>query len=72
MRLDARRARPIAALHHLVRANGDDRMSSLGPDVRYSFRMIRRAPLSSAIVVLMSHPHWDATFFRKTIGNGAL
>ena len=51
-RLDARRARRIAALHHLVRPNGDDPMSNLRQDVRYSFRMVRRAPLSSAIVVL--------------------
>jgi putative ABC transport system permease protein len=51
-RLDARRTRRIAALHPLVDSTGDDPMSNLGQDLRYSFRMIRRAPLSSAIVVL--------------------
>ena len=52
VRLDARRARRIAALQQPLSPQGDDLMFTLAQDVRYAFRVIRRSPLSSATVIL--------------------
>jgi predicted permease len=52
VRVDARRTRRIAALQQLPTPHGDGLMFILAQDVRYSLRLIRRSPWSSAIVVL--------------------
>ncbi|PYR92779.1 MAG: hypothetical protein DMF84_11710 [Acidobacteria bacterium] len=52
VRVDAQRTRRIAALQQLPTPHGDGLMFTLAQDVRYSLRLMRRSPWSSAIVVL--------------------